>query len=157
MISFSKQLHFSPMQNTNNSNQTGVPTSNNSINTNEFQCHPMIDSVPESLKSYLCENLGTLKYDLRENLRIDHRKEMNTAIEQIELDRLSLGDKDSYYGPLGGDNPPSPSNRSSFSHNIAALVDKGGNDSNGKEVVPNPDMESNQKQRNPGNGDRSKG
>ena len=53
---------------------------------------------------------------------------------------MSLADRDSYYGPLGGDNPPSPSSKISFSHNIAALIE-GGNDNNGKEVVPNPGNE----------------
>ena len=56
----------------------------------------MVDSVFESLKDYLCENLGKPKYDLRENLRIDHRQDITTAIEQIDNDGLSLGDKDSY-------------------------------------------------------------
>ena len=71
----SKQLSFPPMQNSNNSNQTGiqsqtgVPTSNNSINTEQFQCHSMIDSITESLKGYLSANLSTIKHDLRENLR----------------------------------------------------------------------------------------
>ena len=57
------------MENTNNSNQTGIqsqtgmPTSNNSINTEQFQCHSMIDSITESLKGYLSENLGTLKHE----------------------------------------------------------------------------------------------
>ena len=83
------------MQNTNNSNQagiqsqTGVPTSNNSIDTEQFQCHSMIDSITESMKDYISENLGTLKHDLRENLRKDLRQEITTVIEQIDHDRLS--------------------------------------------------------------------
>ena len=140
----SKQLSFPPMQNTNNSNQTcvqsrtDVPTSSNSINTEQFQCHSMIDSITESLKDYLSENLGTLKHDLRRNLRKDFMQEITIVIEQIDHDILSLGDRDSYYGPLSGDNPPILSDKSSFSHNIVALIDKGGNHNNGKEVVPNP-------------------
>ena len=69
MNSSSKQLSFPLMENTNNSNQTGIqsqtgmPTSNNSINTEQFQCHSMIDSITESLKGYLSENLGTLKHE----------------------------------------------------------------------------------------------
>ena len=69
MNSPSKQLSFPLMENTNNSNQTGIqsqtgmPTSNNSINTEQFQCHSMIDSITESLKGYLSKNLGTLKYE----------------------------------------------------------------------------------------------
>ena len=47
-------------------------------------------------------------------------------IEQIDHDRLSSEDRDSYYGPLGGGNPPSPSSKSRFSHNIATLIDQGG-------------------------------
>ena len=83
------------MQNTNNSNQagiqsqTGVPTSNNSIDTEQFQCLSMIDSITESMKDYISENLGTLKHDLRENLRKDLRQEITTVIEQIDHDRLS--------------------------------------------------------------------
>ena len=63
------------MQSTNNSNQTGiqtqtgVPTSNNSINTEKLQCRSMIDSITEILKGYLSENLGAFKQDLSENLR----------------------------------------------------------------------------------------
>ena len=106
MSSPSKQLSFSPMQKANNSNQTGfqiqtgVPIPNNSINIEQFQCHSMIYSIIESLKGYPSENLGTIKHDLRENFRKDLMQEITTVIEQIDHDR------DSYYGPLGGDNPP---------------------------------------------------
>ena len=74
------------MQNANNSNQagiqiqTGVHTSSNSINTEQLQCHPVIDFITESLKGYLSENLGTLKHDLRENLRKDFRQDITTVI-----------------------------------------------------------------------------
>ena len=74
------------MQNANNSNQTGiqiqtgVPTSSNSINTEQLQCHSVIDFITESLKDYLSENLGTLKHDLRENLRKDLRQDITTVI-----------------------------------------------------------------------------
>ena len=74
MSSPSKQLRFLPTQNTNKSNQTGiqrqtgVPTSNNSIKTEQFQCHSMIDSITESLKVYQCKNSGTLKHSLRKTL-----------------------------------------------------------------------------------------
>ena len=96
MSSPSKQLSFSPLQNTNNSNQTGiqsqtcVPTSNNSINTEQFQCHSMIDFITESLKGYLSKNLGTLRQDLKENLKKNFRQEITTVTEQIDHDRLSL-------------------------------------------------------------------
>ena len=66
------------------------------------------------------------------------QQEITTVTEQIDHDRLSLGDRDSYYRPIGGDNSPSPSSKSSFSHNIAALIEKGGSNNNGKEVVNNP-------------------
>ena len=94
MSSPSKQLNFPTMQNTNNSNQTGIqgltgmPTSNHSINTEQFHCHSMVDSITEYLKGYLSENLGTLKHDLRENLRKDLRQVITTVIEQIDHDRL---------------------------------------------------------------------
>ena len=71
----SKQLSFMLTQNTNNSNQagiqsqTGVLTLNNSINTEQFQCHSMIDFFTESLKDYLCETSSTLKHNLRKDLR----------------------------------------------------------------------------------------
>ena len=80
------------MQNTDNSNQTDIQTQtcvsiqsnqyrvNNSINTEQFQCHSMIDSITESLKGYLSENLGAIKHDLRENLRKDLRQEITTVI-----------------------------------------------------------------------------
>ena len=66
------------------------------------------------------------------------QQEITTVTEQIDHDTLSLGDRDSYYRPIGGDNPPSPSSKSSFSHNIAALIEKGGSNNNGKDVVNNP-------------------
>ena len=89
------------MQNTNNSNQTGIqsqtgaPTSKNRISIEQSQCNSMIDSITESLKGYLSESLATHKHDLRENLRKDLRQEITTVIEQIDHDRLLLGDRDS--------------------------------------------------------------
>ena len=59
MSSTSKQLSFPPMKNTNTRHQTsiqsqaGASTSNNSINTEQSQCHSMFDSITESLKGYL--------------------------------------------------------------------------------------------------------
>ena len=40
----------------------------------------MIDSITESLKGYLSENLGAIKHDLRENFRKDLRQEITTVI-----------------------------------------------------------------------------
>ena len=54
----------------------------------------MIYSITESLKGYLSESLSSLKQDLREKLRKDLRPE-------IDHHRLSLGGRDSYYGPQG--------------------------------------------------------
>ena len=75
MSSLFKQLIFPPMQNTDNSNQTDIQTKgcvsiqsnqyrvNNGTNTEQFQCHSMIDSITERLKGYLSENLGAIKHD----------------------------------------------------------------------------------------------
>ena len=71
-------------------------------------------------------------------------------------DRLSLEDRDSHYGALGGGNPPSPSSKSSLSKNIPALIDEGRN-SNVKEVYLILETEKNLKLKNPGNKDQWKG
>ena len=149
MNSPTKQLSFPPMQNAtggNIQNNTTVPPSNENVNLDQRNCSSMVDTITQSLKGYLTNNLHLLTNDLRQNLREDLRQEVTVALEQTD-EPLSIGDRASYYKPIEDTCSGSGvSSKISHTHNITALInDSGNHNGKPKEAV-----------KNPGNGEPSK-
>ena len=141
MSSPTKQLSFPPMQNAtgNIQNNTTVPPSNENVNLDQRNCSSMVDTITQSLKGYLTDNLHVLTNDLRQNIRQDLRQEVTVALEQID-EPLSIGDRASYYKLIEDTCSGSGvSSKSSHTHNITALInDSGNHNGKPKEAIKNP-------------------
>ena len=106
----------------------------------------MVDTITQSLKGYLTDNLHVLTNDLRQNFREDHRQEGTVALEQTD-EPLSIGDRASYYKPIEDTCSGSGvSSKSSHTHNITVLINDSENH-NGRPI---------EAIKNPGNGEPSK-
>ena len=156
MSSPTKKLSFPPMQNAtggNIQNNTTVPPSNENVNVDQRNCSSMVDTITQSLKGYLTDNLHMLANDLRQNLREDLIQEVTVVLEQID-EPLSIGDRASNYKPIEDTCSGSGvSSKSSHTHNITALInDSGNHNGKPKEAIKNP-RNTFQKHKNPGNGD----
>ena len=142
MSSPTKQQSFPPMQNAtggNIQNNTTMPPSNENVNLDKRNCSSIVDTITQSLKGYLTDNLHVLTNDLRQNLREDLRQEVTVALEQID-EPLSIGDRASYYKPIEDTCSESGvSSKSRHTHNITALINDSGNHTGKpKEAVKNP-------------------
>ena len=156
MSSPTKKLSFPPMQNAtggNIQNNTTVPPSNENVNLDQRNCSSMVDTITQSLKGYLTDNLHMLANGLRQNLREDLIQEVTVVLEQID-EPLSIGDRASNYKPIEDTSSGSGvSSKSSHTHNITALInDSGNHNGKPKEAIKNP-RNTFQKHKNPGNGD----
>ena len=82
-----KTANFPRMQNVtggNIQNNTTVPPSNENVNLDQRNCSSMFDTITQSLKGYVTDNLHVLTNDLRQHLREDLRQEVMVALKQID-------------------------------------------------------------------------